>query len=85
MGDEKQPPRTKSGQSPAVQAFRQKMESINEGTLVDLEELNRDAADLAAKHKSDVPPPPKDPRREEEGEPPADVVPPESLKKEPKP
>lgn len=40
------PKRTKSGQSAAVQGFRRKLESIQEGTYPVLEEINRQAEEL---------------------------------------
>ena len=54
--------RTASGQHEAVQAFRKKLESVQDGTLEDLLELNRqlDAA--------------KDPRRDGDEEIPVDIV-----------
>ena len=49
--------RTTSGQHEAVKAFRKKLESIQDGTLADLEKLNRELdADIEAKKKSDPPP-----------------------------
>ena len=53
----------------ASKAFRAKLESIQEGTLPILEELNARIDRLARSE-----PPPVDPRREEQGEVPVDVV-----------
>lgn len=69
MSDKPPLKRTKSGQSPAVLAFRAKLDSIREGTLPDLEKLNQEAAALLAKHKSDAPDAePKDPPDPEDEE-----------------
>lgn len=62
---EKPPPRrTKSGENPIAIAFRAKLDSIREGTIPHLEELNRQADELRAKHKSDAP---AEPEPEPEG------------------
>jgi hypothetical protein len=65
----KPPRRTKSGESAAVRTFRDKIDSIQEGTFPALEELNRQAEELKAKSE-----PPKDPRRDGDEEIPVDVV-----------
>ncbi len=65
------PPRTKSGQHPSIRAFRDKLDSINEGTFPLVEELNAKLNRIKA--KSD-PPKRQDPRREDDQEVPVDVV-----------
>jgi hypothetical protein len=74
MSESKKPPprRTSSGENPAVRAFRDKLESIQEGTFAPLEDLNARLEKLQAK----TPVPPRDPRREEEDDSPIreDVV-----------
>lgn len=53
--------RTTSGQHEAVKAFRKKLESIQDGTLADLEKLNRELnADIEAQQKADSEPPADD-------------------------
>lgn len=51
------PRRTKSGESPAVKSFREKLDSIAEGTFPVLEEINRQADAL----KQTVSPPKESP------------------------
>lgn len=71
MSDSKKPPkRTKSGEVPAVQAYRAKLDSIEEDTLEKVRELNRK---LDEEIKS-TPPRRKDPRRDGDEETPEDVV-----------
>lgn len=54
MSEKPPPKRTKSGETPAVQAFRKKIESFKEGTFHALEEMNRQAE--AALRNSSAPP-----------------------------
>lgn len=69
---EKPPKPGHSGEHPEVQAFREKMESIRENQLPELEALNERLLKLTTPvPKGDGHP---DPRREDDGEIPVDVV-----------
>lgn len=63
------PKRTASGETPAVKAFRQKLDSIQDGTLEELLELNRQLD-----QQLESCPPKKDPRRDGDSDPPVDKV-----------
>lgn len=63
------PKRTTSGEHAAVKAFREKLESIQEGTLEHLRDLNR-----KLEEELEGRPARKDPRREDDEEPPVDKV-----------
>jgi hypothetical protein len=63
------PPKTSSGEHPAVQAFREKLESIQENALEKLRDLNRKLDEEIGSR-----PPRKDPRRDGDSDPPTDVV-----------
>ena len=52
-----EPPRTKSGQHPAVVAFRAKLESITEGEMTKFDELDQKLAEYLESVKTPVPPP----------------------------
>lgn len=75
----KPPRRTSSGEHSFVTDFRKKLDSVRDGVLEDLADLNKALDEEIAKVKSSKPPPPLDPRREpddpraDEG-PPVDVV-----------
>lgn len=69
MSDKPPPPKTASGEHPAVQAFRDKLESIQEHTLEAIRDLNRKLEKEIGSR-----PPRKDPRRDGESEPPVDIV-----------
>ena len=60
-----QPKRTSSGKHEAVRAFRKKLESVQDGTLEELLQLNR---------QLDVELERKDPRRDGDEEIPVDIV-----------
>lgn len=62
------PKRTVSGEHAAVQAYREKLESIQDGTLEQLRDLNRKLEEELEGR------PRKDPRRDGEDEPPVDKV-----------
>lgn len=64
------PKRTASGRHEAVQAFRAKMDSVREGTLEELLELNRQL-DVELEIEGVVP---HDPRRDGDSLPPVDRV-----------
>ena len=64
------PKRTISGSHPSVRAYREKMDSLEEGALTELQNLNERLDRL--KKKSDKPPP--DPRRDGDEEVPVDIV-----------
>lgn len=53
------PPRTKSGEHPAVQSYRKKLESIAEHEGKRLDELNSTLAEYLEDTRS-IPPPPPD-------------------------
>lgn len=68
----KPPAPKKSGEHEAVKAFREKLESIRENQLPELEALNERLLKLTTPvPKGDGHP---DPRREEDGEIPVDIV-----------
>lgn len=72
MTDEKKPKPSSSGEHPAVKQFRDKMESIRENQLPELEALNERLLRLTVPvPKGDGHP---DARREDDGEIPVDVV-----------
>lgn len=61
--------RTTSGEHAAVKAFRQKLDSVQDGTLEELLDLNRKLDEELESR-----PPKKDPRRDGDSDPPADRV-----------
>jgi len=64
------PPRRASGEHPSVRGFREKMDSLDEGALTELQSIN--ARLEALKKRSDRPA--ADPQREDDSEVPVDVV-----------
>ncbi len=66
------PKKTPSGEHPAVRAFRDKLEALQDTTLEAVRELNRKLEIELEKRRSSRPP--KDPRRDGDSLPPDDVV-----------
>jgi hypothetical protein len=75
---ERPKPRASSDQHVAVKDFRRKLESLADGALESLRDLNRKLDAEIDKRRSSKPP--RDARREDDGEVPTDVV---ELKEEP--
>lgn len=81
------PRRTRSGENEAVREFRDKLDSIQDGTLEDIIAANREYAERKAATIA----PKADPRREAPDDErrddtiPVDIVPPPSSKEDPKP
>lgn len=65
---DKPPKPTASGEHAAVKAFREKLESIQEGTLEKIRDLNRKLDEEIESR------PRKDPRRDGDSDPPVDKV-----------
>ena len=68
MSDKPPPKRTSSDGHTAVQAYREKLESIQDGTLETLRDLNRKLDEEIESR------PKKDPRRDGDSDPPIDVL-----------